>query len=419
MKLCDFGFARTIPSNGNLTDYVATRWYRAPELLLGTFDYGKPVDMWAIGCIMAEMIDSQPLFPGESEIDQLYLIQKTLSSLTSNQQEIFQKNPRFIGLKFPEITRCETLEKRYLKTDKKAIDFLSKLLKMEPSERLTASEALQHPYLSDLYDRPQTTASASRTDSANARGRYAPATNSKNKRLHLISNPVPDNKKHFVKIKEDQSLSPPPAACIKDTQYNIPLDPIKSQKPPANANVFTKIRASPFANDTELKSMGIDRQKSKEGIRYNENPDGKSIRKKKSAFEDNQMFHIFEEDEEIKVSPRLKPMTIKKKTTKVFYPQEANYEAQMKNLRSGIFNRGVPRITSEVNVESDDISNHQSARQLPNIYNNHYHPEFKRGRIKEEDPDLGGGPQYIAAFQPDDFLFSRNVKNYNFEYKRS
>jgi cyclin-dependent kinase-like len=112
LKLCDFGFARTVTAKnrGDLTgvcvcvrvcvsererfqeegvgvsanitracpDYVATRWYRAPELLLGDTGYGKSVDVWAIGCIMGELTDGQPLFPGESEIDQLYVIQKVL-----------------------------------------------------------------------------------------------------------------------------------------------------------------------------------------------------------------------------------------------------------------------------------------------------------------------------------------------------
>jgi cyclin-dependent kinase-like len=74
-SMCLTGFARTISSRGGqvLTDYVATRWYRSPELLLGCADYGKPVDIWAIGCIMGELIDGQPLFPGESEIDQLFV----------------------------------------------------------------------------------------------------------------------------------------------------------------------------------------------------------------------------------------------------------------------------------------------------------------------------------------------------------
>ena len=71
LKLCDFGFARNIPSsskNPQMTDYVATRWYRSPELLLSD-RYNREVDIWAIGCIMGELIDGEPLFPGESEVD--------------------------------------------------------------------------------------------------------------------------------------------------------------------------------------------------------------------------------------------------------------------------------------------------------------------------------------------------------------
>ena len=71
LKLCDFGFARNIPqsrTNPAMTDYVATRWYRSPELLLSD-RYSKEVDIWAIGCIMGELIDGEPLFPGESEVD--------------------------------------------------------------------------------------------------------------------------------------------------------------------------------------------------------------------------------------------------------------------------------------------------------------------------------------------------------------
>ena len=69
LKICDFGFARVLNNKGAaLTDYVATRWYRAPELLLSN-SYGKEVDIWAIGCIMGELTDGEPLFPGESEVD--------------------------------------------------------------------------------------------------------------------------------------------------------------------------------------------------------------------------------------------------------------------------------------------------------------------------------------------------------------
>lgn len=64
------------------TDYVATRWYRAPELLVGDTQYGPPVDIWAIGCVFAELITAQALWPGRSDVDQLYLIRKTLGECT-------------------------------------------------------------------------------------------------------------------------------------------------------------------------------------------------------------------------------------------------------------------------------------------------------------------------------------------------
>jgi len=72
-----------------------TSRYRAPELLLGCTDYGFEVDQWAIGCIMGELVDGQPLFPGESDIDQLYIIQRSLGPLTPDQNDVFLRNPRF------------------------------------------------------------------------------------------------------------------------------------------------------------------------------------------------------------------------------------------------------------------------------------------------------------------------------------
>ena len=126
-----------------MTDYVATRWYRSPELLLGYSDYGQEVDMWAIGCIMGELSDGQPLFPGDSEIDTLYLIQKVLGSMTRDQQESFNKNPRFVGLKFPDVAKPETLEKKYSgKLSTKALSLMIGLLKMDPAQRLTGEQAL-------------------------------------------------------------------------------------------------------------------------------------------------------------------------------------------------------------------------------------------------------------------------------------
>ncbi|XP_069506369.1 cyclin-dependent kinase-like 3 [Ambystoma mexicanum] len=75
VKICDFGFARTLTTNGDIyTDYVATRWYRAPELILGDSKYGKPVDIWALGCMIVEMASGNAFLPGSSDVDQLHKI---------------------------------------------------------------------------------------------------------------------------------------------------------------------------------------------------------------------------------------------------------------------------------------------------------------------------------------------------------
>lgn len=110
LKLCDFGFARNLSegTDANYTEYVATRWYRSPELLLGA-PYGKAVDMWSVGCILGELSDGQPLFPGESEIDQLFTIQKVLGPLPPEQMKLFYNNPRFHGLRVTSLLSCADL----------------------------------------------------------------------------------------------------------------------------------------------------------------------------------------------------------------------------------------------------------------------------------------------------------------------
>ncbi len=106
IKLCDFGFARALTGPGSkYTDYVATRWYRAPELLVGDTEYGKGVDVWAVGCIFAEMLTGQPLFPGDTDMDQLYRIMKSMGPLTKHFQDTFLRNPLYTGVKLPDVSK--------------------------------------------------------------------------------------------------------------------------------------------------------------------------------------------------------------------------------------------------------------------------------------------------------------------------
>ncbi|XP_055077423.1 cyclin-dependent kinase-like 5 isoform X3 [Periophthalmus magnuspinnatus] len=146
LKLCDFGFARNLSegTDANYTEYVATRWYRSPELLLGA-PYGKAVDMWSVGCILGELSDGQPLFPGESEIDQLFTIQKVLGPLPPEQMKLFYNNPRFHGLRFPTVNHPQTLERRYLGIIGGALlDLLKNLLLLNPTERFLTEQSLNH-----------------------------------------------------------------------------------------------------------------------------------------------------------------------------------------------------------------------------------------------------------------------------------
>ena len=102
LKICDFGFARTLikSENAQFTDYVSTRWYRAPELLVGDTKYGKVVDVWAIGCIFFELVTGRPLFAGDSDFEMLKLVLRTFKGsedLPSKLVKTFYQNDNFEG----------------------------------------------------------------------------------------------------------------------------------------------------------------------------------------------------------------------------------------------------------------------------------------------------------------------------------
>ncbi|XP_051935016.1 cyclin-dependent kinase-like 1 isoform X1 [Hippocampus zosterae] len=148
IKLCDFGFARILTGpEDDYTDYVATRWYRAPELLVGDTQYGPPVDVWALGCVFAELLSGSPLWPGKSDVDQLYLIRKTLGDLIPRHQQVFRSNVFFSGVSIPEPDTTETLEKRFSGSSPLALQVMKSCLVMDPSLRLSCEELLELPYI--------------------------------------------------------------------------------------------------------------------------------------------------------------------------------------------------------------------------------------------------------------------------------
>ncbi|KAJ8972427.1 hypothetical protein NQ317_012445 [Molorchus minor] len=147
VKLCDFGFARLLTLSGEAcTEYVATRWYRAPELLVAEPNYGTAVDVWAIGCLFAEMMTGDPLFPGESDIDQFYLIVKMLGKPCPRQQQLLAKNPELRGMIKLPFEGSVGLYKFFSTWPMQSIDFLSCCMKMDPLYRSSTEELLKHPY---------------------------------------------------------------------------------------------------------------------------------------------------------------------------------------------------------------------------------------------------------------------------------
>ncbi|XP_045537748.1 cyclin-dependent kinase-like 4 isoform X5 [Papilio machaon] len=147
VKLCDFGFARMISPGESYTDYVATRWYRAPELLVGDTMYGPPVDVWAIGCVFAELVSGEALWPGKSDLDQLHLIRCTLGDLLPRHMTIFSQNTFFQGMALPEPAQLQPLETRIPQrcaNNELLMDFLKKCLDKDPVSRWSCEQLLRH-----------------------------------------------------------------------------------------------------------------------------------------------------------------------------------------------------------------------------------------------------------------------------------
>eukprot|EP00092_Neocalanus_flemingeri_P011404 GFUD01012287.1.p1 GENE.GFUD01012287.1~~GFUD01012287.1.p1 ORF type:complete len:363 (-),score=81.00 GFUD01012287.1:85-1173(-) len=150
LKILDFGLAR--PTDAEMTGYVATRWYRAPEIMLNWMHYTQTVDIWSVGCIMAELLTGRPLFPGDDQIDQITKVlnicgtptNETLSKITSEEAILY-------------IRSLPTMEKKDFQTvfpgaNPLAIDLLEKMLEVDADKRITAEQTLSHPYLEEYAD---------------------------------------------------------------------------------------------------------------------------------------------------------------------------------------------------------------------------------------------------------------------------
>ncbi|XP_070827769.1 mitogen-activated protein kinase 12 isoform X2 [Chaetodon trifascialis] len=150
LKILDFGLARQADSE--MTGYVVTRWYRAPEVILSWMHYSQTVDIWSVGCIMAEMLQGKPLFKGSDHLDQLTEIMKTTGTPT---QEFISKleseDAKSYIKSLPKMEKKD-LQKVFSTNNPQAVSVLECMLLLDPESRVTAAEALTLPYFTEFRE---------------------------------------------------------------------------------------------------------------------------------------------------------------------------------------------------------------------------------------------------------------------------
>lgn len=150
LKLCDFGSAKILKPTEPNVSYICSRYYRAPELIFGARNYTTKIDIWSAGCVIAEMVLGQPLFPGKSGIDQLVEIIKLLG--TPSKEEIQAMNPNYMDHKFPSIKPIP-INKIFQRNELSMCDMFVKIFNYSPESRISAGQALIEPYFDQFRDK--------------------------------------------------------------------------------------------------------------------------------------------------------------------------------------------------------------------------------------------------------------------------
>jgi len=148
LKLCDFGSAKMLVQGEPNVSYICSRYYRAPELIFGSTTYSTAIDVWSMGCVLAELLLGQPLFPGESGVDQLVEIIKVLG--TPTREQIHAMNENYTEFKFPQIKAHPWNKVFRSRTSPEAIDLVTRILQYDPLRRVNPMEVCAHPFFDEL-----------------------------------------------------------------------------------------------------------------------------------------------------------------------------------------------------------------------------------------------------------------------------
>lgn len=229
IKVADFGLAREVSSQPPYTEYVSTRWYRAPEVLLQSTAYGSPVDMWAMGAILAELLTLSPLFPGKSEADEIHKICSIIGSPDQNSWPEGLQLAESMNYRFPQFSRGD-LSLQLPSASEEAVNLISLLCSWDPCKRPTAAEALQHPFFQACTQVPQP-----------------------------------------LRVKATAALKTPPTLANKSAldQKNARRNPSNTKQPPTKT-LSTKTTASSTTTVIQRR-LELDRHETKENVNSTKN----------------------------------------------------------------------------------------------------------------------------------------------------
>jgi serine/threonine protein kinase len=269
VKIADFGLAREIRSRPPFTDYVSTRWYRAPEILLRSTTYNSPIDIFAMGAIMAELYMLRPLFPGQNETDQIYKTCAVLGSPKKSDWPEGYKLAAQIGFSFPKFVST-SLSTIIPNASEDAIDIMEKMLEFNPQNRPTASQLLEHDYFKDYVSPVQNSIAGkstksffNKTNEINVRKSSAVSKRLESRKSKLESRGI--NKNSFYKQRQknpDSIPSKPPANSYfnNPTKAGLPTIGKDSSKGfnGASANKRTPINSGDRNKSLPAKYVGSD-----------------------------------------------------------------------------------------------------------------------------------------------------------------
>mmetsp|Transcript_7463 Transcript_7463/g.8465 ORF Transcript_7463/g.8465 Transcript_7463/m.8465 type:complete len:399 (+) Transcript_7463:26-1222(+) len=253
VKLADFGLAREIRSKPPYTDYVSTRWYRAPELLLKSTNYNSPVDIFAAGCILAELISGRPLFPGSSEGDQLMKVCSTLGTPSNIDWPEGHKLASKLGYKFPKMVKTP-LEDLIPDASREAIDLIEKMFEYDPNNRLTAKECLEHEFF-DGFEVPKFNKSFSKVSKSAMHNKNNKLLSSKFMRRSSKNFDL-ERKKSPIPTKNDISKPSVARHIFKPQISNINMHPHARKPGFYSKNKPVKSPGTPASSDTSKGFLG-------------------------------------------------------------------------------------------------------------------------------------------------------------------